>query len=615
VTYYLTLLQTASAFAQMPNQTPLTLQIEREASGVPDGSLDATVAASRMVSKDLVRIPGASSIIAGILAALRQMLKPIASAAAARADVRERAELYQRRLDQLVKQAPSCTDEQLPLAAVAALSRHSENGHDSAQHLATDLRWELNRLQAGLSLESVDGAKAYGLSEADRTLVRAFMKGVNETAALKLDHAGLDTTATREGARLVIQVDMNGSDARLVVHITSLAATIVYTDRHRPRTRFFQQLLQPFELSWEAVPVPGNPDHEMAVGGYAAETEARLEQFLSRLGSRLVFLIDWNRARKRLSRLVKGSDAVALLKWAADNNIGHHAFLMAGDTRLINTALERAMPGDVRYAGSLDDLLGRNAANLFLMSVFRIASAAAIRGSSHRLIDDEVEAALQLYLQRSDRSMLGAAAEHATVIAGAIDWISGAVSRLTDRDAHRDGAADMAVIRTWRQQASDITRRTARTLDRTEGLTQFRRLIANGEEAVKMLEQAASTLTLVPAQINGAIVSPLASLCGLISGGVREYLHCLEEARTITRESVRADLDPFLVTVDHVVALEDACDSASHAILDRLVRESGDFRELHLLSGVAVQLDAAFDSLVHSTQIIRDHVLGIAPGL
>jgi hypothetical protein len=47
-----------------------------------------------------------------------------------------------------------------------------------------------------------------------------------------------------------------------------------------------------------------------------------------------VFLIDWNRARKRLGRFLKKTDAIDVLKWAADHNVSHRAFLQFGDVRL-----------------------------------------------------------------------------------------------------------------------------------------------------------------------------------------------------------------------------------------------------------------------------------------
>src|SRR5262245_49787613 len=131
LTYCFTLLQTATAYAQAPKQPPATLRSEREATGLTDATLDNIVAASRMVSDSLVRIPGAASILTLVFASVRQMIEPVATAAAWRNDLRERAELYQRRLDQLIAHAPPCTDDQMPPSAIGALTGRGGNGHDS----------------------------------------------------------------------------------------------------------------------------------------------------------------------------------------------------------------------------------------------------------------------------------------------------------------------------------------------------------------------------------------------------------------------------------------------------------------------------------------------------
>ncbi len=54
----------------------------------------------------------------------------------------------------------------------------------------------------------------------DRNLIKAFMRGVNQTAPLKFDHPGLGTTATHTDDKLVIQNDIGTTDAHvLVVHV------------------------------------------------------------------------------------------------------------------------------------------------------------------------------------------------------------------------------------------------------------------------------------------------------------------------------------------------------------------------------------------------------------
>src|SRR5262249_26620459 len=196
------------------------------------------------------------------------------------------------------------------------------------------------------------------------------MKGVNETASLKFDYPGLGTTAAHEGDRLTIQNDLGPTQAHvLVVHIAGLSVTLTYADIHRSRVRFLQDMLQTFDVQWTRGERPVGEDYELTVGQFAAETPEQLERWLTFLGSRLVFLIEWNRARKRLTELVGKPEALALLKWAADHNIGHMAFLKAGDVQLVETALERAFAHEMRPGARLDKWLGVDAARSFLMSV------------------------------------------------------------------------------------------------------------------------------------------------------------------------------------------------------------------------------------------------------
>ena len=77
-------------------------------------------------------------------------------------------------------------------------------------------------------------------------------------------------------------------------------------------------------------------DYYLSVARYARRMMQALAGYLAYLGSRLVFLIDWNRARKRLRECSAKDDAERLLKWAADRNLGHRAFLQLGGEQLIS---------------------------------------------------------------------------------------------------------------------------------------------------------------------------------------------------------------------------------------------------------------------------------------
>ncbi|HEU5259508.1 MAG TPA: hypothetical protein VFU28_26160 [Vicinamibacterales bacterium] len=612
--YYLILLQTAYGYAGSPGGHAPDLRTEREAAGIADEGLDAVVGNSRMLSPTVVHIPGAAAILDRIFGDVRQMLEPVAAAAAMHGELTERSAIYARRLNEQIARAPTATDDQITSSVIETLTRVTSNGHDTINQIVMDLHWELNRLQAMVCVELLEGAHIYNLRDVDRQLVRAFMRGVHETAPLKFDHPGLETTATRDGDHLAIQNDLGVTDAHvLVIHVRDLKATIIYTDAYRTRARFIRELLEPHHIVWHET--TNGHSFQMCTGSYEAKDQEALEHFLIFVGSRLVFLIDWNRARKRLSRFVRKSDAIELLKWAAANNVGHEAFLKTGDIKLIHTALARTTSTHVHYGARLDEILGRDGAKCFLMSVLQIASTGLSRRSSPRLIDDEIEAELLMYLQRSDRTLLGAMAEHAVVLAGMTERIHTVIGQLRAHQAPAETARTATLMRHWRSDADTILERARRTIDNVADGWHLRRLLSEGDRAVKVLDEAAFTLTLVPDGIDPSIAALLDALADLASRAAREYVRCLEDARDLSRSTGRAELERFLVAVDRLAMIESSCDEAERAVRERMFRgDATDFRQVYVVAELTRQLDRATDSLVHSGLLVRDYVLSVSPG-
>ena len=192
------------------------------------------------------------------------------------------------------------------------------------------------------------------------------MRGVHATERLKFDHPGLGTIATRAGGRSSSRTTSATTDAHVVViRVTELVVTITYTDVHLARLLFFQELLG--AVAGGAGRTRGRAATRRSRAGCSTSraavsrppTTAELERFLEHLGSRLVFIIDWNRARKRLRRLVGRRAAIELLRWAAEQGYGHMAFLRAGADGLVYDALEFAGGRAARPGESLQDVLGR----------------------------------------------------------------------------------------------------------------------------------------------------------------------------------------------------------------------------------------------------------------
>lgn len=108
-----------------------------------------------------------------------------------------------------------------------------------------DMHRTLNALASQVETENLDGAHVWNILPEDRPLVRAFMRGLARTAALKFGHPGLDTAVTRDGARLLIQNDIGTNDAHvLVIEVEEHGISLTYSDLHAPRFAFFRRMLE-----------------------------------------------------------------------------------------------------------------------------------------------------------------------------------------------------------------------------------------------------------------------------------------------------------------------------------------------------------------------------------
>src|SRR5215470_2807699 len=111
VNYFLTLLQSAQARAQDPQQPASSLRVQREASGVADVSLDRVVEGSVDRGNQTTYIPGACLIIDRLFEELRRMVSALEAAGQARPSVNERVALYKRRLEELNASVPCSPDD------------------------------------------------------------------------------------------------------------------------------------------------------------------------------------------------------------------------------------------------------------------------------------------------------------------------------------------------------------------------------------------------------------------------------------------------------------------------------------------------------------------------
>ncbi len=608
--YFLSLLQAARAHADEPAAPFSSLCDERLAAGISDDQLDGVVGGSERAGTDAYSIPRVREIHEALAGAIAEMLAPLSAEGL-------NGPMSAGRLDSLLAQAPDLAADRVPGEYIDRITSGARAPGDSLHLLVMDAHRALNRLQSAVATETLDGAAVYQLRDTDRPLVAAFVAGVRSTAPLKFDHPGLGTTATRSGQRLLIQNDIGTTEAHvLVVTVENLTATLTYTDVHLQRLVFLQSLLRGFPLQWsDAQHRRGGPalgEFHLASGRYEAPDAEALQAYLGHLGSRLVFLIDWNRARKRLTGLVGKKDAIGLLRWAADNGFGHMAFLLLGGERLVYQAVQLAAGAPARYGEPLRDLIGPEATIAVVRFALRSSSEGLLGGKSHPLIRDELRVELARHVQAAHGRLLAAAADHASLVVETAQALSSALLRLGlgDGDAYLGRAAKRAAR--WEHRADEILTWVRLEAQRVDGGDALAGVVATADDAIDDLEEALFLLTLLPPNGTAIARSVLDELATITVSGAREQLKALEIAREVIDGGQPDDSQDFLVAIDRVVGLEHEADGADRRARAALVTRAPDFRSLHVADRISETIEDATDALMHAALCLRDHILGQA---
>ncbi|HTW75654.1 MAG TPA: hypothetical protein VMD56_12115 [Steroidobacteraceae bacterium] len=610
-----TLLQAAERHADHQEPIP-DLAADLRAAQLDVALLESAGASRREPGGELY-LPGAQRIRERIVADLAAMLAPLEPAKLAE------AEALAARARALLAALPAFEADRVPAGLIARVTCMRRPPHaagadeDSLHALVMDLHRALNALQASLAEEELDGARVWRIAAADRPLVRAFMSGVNRTAPLKFSHPGLGTTATRAGGRLIIQNDIGENEAHLLVlHVEGMTATLTYTDVHAQRLAFLQSLLTAFPIEWSAASArtapfsPAGDGYFLTVGRFEAADAAALERYLAFFGSRIVFLIDWNRARKRLQAFVSKPEAVRLLKWAADRDIGHRGFLEIGAERVVYEAIEFAQQTPLHFGERLDETLGPEAAFKYLQFVLNEAASGLLQGRLERFIRDEIKAELARRLRSAHVSLLTIGLAHAERVFDLASLVHEGILRCAQADAPAFLQRAAARARRWESDCDAMVSRLRSLARRNAKFAAYAALMHEADEAADGLEEAAFLMTHLAATAAPAqVLESLRGLAALLVTGAQESVRMFEAASHVSREGAREDLQDFFAAADQTVAIEHSIDTAERGVTGTLFAHVVDARTLFLVSSLARVLEHAADAFALTAYSLRDHLL------
>ncbi|MDE1769796.1 MAG: hypothetical protein KGI28_04495 [Thaumarchaeota archaeon] len=612
--YFFTLLQVAKDHATNQEIDISDLKNERLACGIEDSVFDTVVKTSKKENQN-IKIPHIKKILDNIIESIKKMILPLDIANSARISITYESTSYNERLEKIL-QRMTAVDEYISSQLIDEITSVQRNQNDSLHLLVMDLHKELNHIQSQIAQESIDGARVYGVTKDDHELIKSFMAGINQTIKLKFEHPGLGTTVTRSADTLVIQNDIGTTDAHvLVIHVKGNVVTLTYTDIHIDRLLFFHSLFEKFDITWndtmskKSTGIDGSVYH-LSIGTYSAKNSDDLKAYLKFLGSRIVFLIDWNRARKQLRKFVKKKDTIMILKWAADNHYGHRGFLELGGAQLLFDTIEQISKGSLRFGESLYQAIGEENAIELLKFILKTTTEGILEGRSMLLLRDEVRTELMNYLRTAHQGFLDVVINHASFVLeimtsvreGLLESRGIRSSEIMEKNAKR--------AQKWEQKGDELVKK-AREMVKKENYPKIvEEIIVLSDDVADSLEETAFMLTLIPnKEMSENLYQSLNDQADLALQCSREYLKAVENARYVHRGISREDMEDFLHAIDGIITIEHQADEASRSLRVVIMQESIDFKELHLFSQISQNMEDSIDKMTRLAFRIREYVL------
>jgi len=604
----LSVLQSAASHAGEPTSTCFELARECHAAGIDPIALETLVDRATTSAGGEISAPGLGALCTAIWDDVAAMIRAV------KAGDPTNGRKAEERLVAIRELAPVGSSDIVASRDVARLTAVSDAAGDSLHRLVMDLHKALNRLAAAHAEEQLSGARVSGLLPDDRPGVEAFMRGVHATEKLKFGHPGLATTATRSGERLTIQNDIGETDAHVVViTVERDLVTVTYTDVHLARAKFFIGLFRNFAMQWSglerksAAGLGEDGAFYLVTGRLSYDKAENRDAFLESVGASLVFLIDWNKARKVLRGWISKSDAIRVLCWAAHHRIGHRAFLELGGGDLVAAAVHHATPTRIGFGERLDNVLGRDAAVDFVKTVLRVSAEALAEGGSTRLARDRIEAALVAHLQRVDGALMAVMIRQA----GLAREIAAATARfVAARQASEpfDVTALADRARRIEQKADRIAVDARSAVARFNANRGIEALVNQMEDAVDELEQAAFVASLIPDDIPAELLAPLAELCTTTVVGTEAAAAGVAAAADVP-EGHRVDTEDALAAVGRLIDVEHQADAAERAVTARILTGEFPFKAALSVLEFARALERSTDRLAAFGHLLREHVL------
>jgi len=614
---YLSLLQAAEEHAHSPESAVSDWSRELAQSGFHDTRWLHELVKGAYFDEGALFVPRLGELLRSLATDLCIMARPVCESGRD-----EEAEFSRRRDHWLQRMHEMEEEESLDGAELSDLTHGDRKSGDSFHLLVMDLHRRLNAMSREMATEVLDGAHVWHIEPADRPLVRAFMRGLNRTAPLKFSHPGLDTAVTRDGSRLLIQNDIGTNDVHvLVMEVEARRLSLTYSDLHAGRFDFFRSMLEEIGCAW-AVFDPqvskglnaGKP-YQVGKATFQAEDDDSLQRALEAIASRIVFVIDWNRARKRLKLFVRNRQAQHLLRQAAKHEWGHMGWLIAGADRLVYEAMQSVDGEAFRVGDRLDEVLSETASCEYLLELMRISSDTLRQQQPVSLVADEARMLLARVL-RQRTFEFDLMAEHAAYCHALAQGLLDAL----DNEAMPDAAASEALVlrcKSWERQADHQLMSARNRAERQSRWLPVVELLSKADDVADALEEANfihSMMLIRPdAILPPEVREALRRLADTTLSAIQDLVRAIEIGRHVSKQVDPADAESFLQSLWRMLRAERICDELLRQARRLIFQSLHDSpAELYLANDLAGTMEKATDSLLAAGYALRQMVFSKA---
>ena len=611
---YLTMLQSAAQHANSPELPLQDWGRDLAQVGLHDSEWLQNLVKSAYLQDRKLIIPQLNHLLNALSTDLSIMARPICDTG------REcLPELVEQRNMWLQKFQAMEDDEGLDREVISDLTHGNRKAGCCFHILVMDLHKQLNAMASEIATENLNGAHVWQIVDADRSLILAFMRGLHRTSPLRFSHPGLDTAATHDGERLLIQNDIGTNDVHvLVIEVEHRTVSLTYSDLHAGRFDFFRQMLEEIGFEWTIFnPITSeglNASKPYLVGKatFKAQDDDFLRVGLEAVGSRIVFVIDWNRARKRLQNFVRKPQAIILLRRAAKEEWGHMAWLLAGGERLVFNAMQTVDSEAFRVGDRLDEVLGDAPATEFLSELMRISSVMLRQQQPVALLADEARMLLARML-RQRTFEFDLVAEHAAYCHA----LALALCDALDIGATADAAqSECRVLRakTLERRADHLLMEARQRAERQSRWASVVALLEKSDDVADALEEAFFIHSLTLEEPLSGLTTPVKeAICRLADttlAAIQDQVRAIEIARHVSDRSDPDETELFLQTLWRMLRAERICDDMSRQARVTIVRSlHASPVGLLLASDLVTTIEKASDSLLTAGYALRKMVL------